>query len=234
MKREEYIQNFLKTYQLVKVLADKNDSLTIQVRHKKIGKDLVLRSFSENYSAYSFLLTIKCKNLPEIYDVISCDDGQIILEEYINGITVSQAIEATKYRFSTAKKVIYQLCNALSVLHANSIIHRDLKPDNVMITADGRVVLIDFNASRTHDQSLSKDTVIMGTVGYAPPEQLGLAQTDARTDIYALGIMLNVMLTGVHPSKKLPRGHAGKIVRKCTALSPDERYQSAQKLSNAL
>lgn len=71
----------------------------------------------------------------------------------------------------------------------------------------------------------------MGTVGYASPEQLGLSQSDPRTDIYAVGVMLNVMLTGKHPSEQLARGRAGRIVRRCTRINPDERYQSAAALA---
>ena len=82
--------------------------------------------------------------------------------------------------------------------------------------------------------SAGKDTVVMGTVGYASPEQLGVAQSDARTDIYAVGVLLNVMITGKHPSEKLAKGKAGRIVRKCTSVNPDERYQTAEKLANAL
>lgn len=74
----------------------------------------------------------------------------------------------------------------------------------------------------------------MGTVGYASPEQLGLSQTDARTDIYASGVLCNVMLTGQHPSVTIAPGKAGRIVRKCTAVNPDERYQTAAELRSAL
>ena len=102
-----------------------------------------------------------------------------------------------------------------------------------MIEKTGRVVLIDFNASRKESPA-GKDTVIMGTVGYASPEQLGLSQTDARTDIYAAGVLLNVMLTGKHPSESFAKGRVGRIVRKCTAINPDDRYQSADKLALAL
>ena len=102
-----------------------------------------------------------------------------------------------------------------------------------MINKDGRVVLIDFNASRKVS-SVGKDTVVMGTVGYASPEQLGIAQSDMRTDIYALGVMINVMLTGKHPSEELAKGKAGRIVRKCTNISPDKRYQSVLQLSQAM
>ena len=74
----------------------------------------------------------------------------------------------------------------------------------------------------------------MGTVGYVAPEQLGIFQSDARTDIYAAGVMLNVMLTGEHPSVQLVRGRPGRIVNKCTNINPQNRYQSAQHLANVL
>ena len=125
------------------------------------------------------------------------------------------------------------LCHAMGVLHSRGLVHRDIKPENVIISDHGRVVLIDFNASRQVSQS-SHDTVIMGTVGYVSPEQLGLCQTDARTDIYAAGVFYNVMLTGQHPSAVIAPGRAGRIVRKCTAVNPDERYQTADALCAAL
>ena len=106
-------------------------------------------------------------------------------------------------------------------------------PENVMVDASGRVVLIDFNASRT-ESAVCQDTVIMGTVGYASPEQLGLFQTDARTDVYAAGVLYNVLLTGNHPTSGFATGRAGRIIRKCTALNPDDRYQSAMELAAKL
>ena len=125
------------------------------------------------------------------------------------------------------------LCDALTALHDRGIVHRDIKPENVMVDKSGRVVLIDFNASRIESEAI-KDTVIMGTVGYASPEQLGLAQTDARTDIYAIGVLYNVMLTGQHPSVTIATGKTGRIVRKCTAVNPNERYHTAIELWAAL
>ena len=161
------------------------------------------------------------------------NDGQIVLEEYIEGLTVAQIMETDKYRSAGARKVLLGLCDALTVLHDRDIIHRDVKPENVIVESSGRVVLIDFNASRIESDA-SKDTVIMGTVGYASPEQLGLAQTDARTDIYAVGVLYNVMLTGQHPSVTIALGKVGRIVRKCTAVNPNERYQTAIELWEAL
>ena len=233
MKREEYIKKILEAYSLVNLLSKKNGCEVLRLRNKQNGKDLVLRSFPTPLAAYEELQKIRCIHLPEIYDVLEMDDGQIVLEEYIDGITVAQVMEIEKYRPSGAKAVLFGVCGALSVLHQRGIIHRDVKPENVMIEKSGRVVLIDLNASRLASNA-SKDTVIMGTVGYASPEQLGLSQTDARTDIYATGVLYNVMLTGQHPSVSIVSGKAGRIVRKCTAVNPDERYQTASELWSAL
>lgn len=161
------------------------------------------------------------------------DDGQIVLEEFIEGVTIAEVMEIGKYRYMGTRKVLKSICHALTVLHERNIVHRDVKPENVMIAKDGRVVLIDPNAARKVTAA-KKDTVVMGTVGYASPEQLGVTQSDARTDIYAVGVLLNVMITGKHPSEKMAKGKAGRIVRKCTNVNPDERYQSTEKLANAL
>ena len=233
MTRAEYIKRLFAEYALVSILSDKNGCKVMRLRNKTIGKDLVLRSFPERLEAYEVLCGIHCENLPETYDAIDLDDGQIVLEEYIDGITVAQVMEGGKYHYWGAKKVISCVCHALNILHKRGLVHRDVKPENVIIGSDGRVVLIDFNASRMVSNAC-KDTVIMGTVGYASPEQLGIAQSDARTDIYAVGVLLNVMLTGKHPTEAFARGHARRVVKKCTSLNPDDRYQSAEILKNAL
>lgn len=233
MTREEYIKKLFATYSLVSIMSEKNGCKVLRMRNRSNGKDLVLRSFPERLEAYEILCGIRCENLPEIYDAIDLDDGQIVLEEYIDGITVAQVMEGGTYRYHGAKKVLTGVCYALNVLHKRGFVHRDVKPENVMIGSDGRVVLIDFNASRKVSDAC-KDTVIMGTIGYASPEQLGITQSDARTDIYAVGVLLNVMLTGKHPTEVFAGGRAGRIIKKCTSLNPDDRYQTAEMLKNAL
>ncbi len=229
MTNEQFFKNLLNEYSLVSVLSNKNDCKVYRVRNNTFKKDMVVRSLPSSITAYQELCSISCDNLPLIYDVITLDDGQIVLEEYIYGINLAQAMECKKFTYKTAKPVILSICNALGVLHKKGIVHRDVKPENVMIDKNGRVVLIDFNASRKISNA-SKDTVIIGTVGYASPEQLGIRESDARTDIYALGILLNVMITGKHPSETIAKGKAGRVVRKCTNVNPDERYKSVEKL----
>ena len=233
MTRETYIKELLDQYSIVSVLADKNECKALRLRNKTLSRDIVLHSLSKQSKIYDYLCDIKCDTLPLVYDSIILEDGQIVLEEYIDGITVAGVLEGGLYRYSGAKKVLRAICNALTVLHSNNFVHRDVKPENIIIDKKGRVVLIDFNASRKISNA-SKDTVIMGTVGYASPEQLGLSQSDARTDIYALGVLLNVMMCGKHPSEQFAKGKAGKIVRKCTNVNPADRYQSASELYNSL
>lgn len=215
-----------KEYSLVKLLSDKNDSLIMQMRHKRAGRDIVLRKYRVCVPAYDFLKGYTHKNLPEIYDTYNCEDGQIVLEEFIGGITVAEVLESGRYTVSGALKILNPVCCALEFLHMCGIVHRDIKPENIIVSDKGEVKLIDLNASRLFNSKKTGDTVALGTVGYASPEQFGITQSDLRADIYSLGILLNVMLTGKHPSEKLAHGRYGRIVLKCTQIDPSKRYQS--------
>ena len=233
MTRQEYIKALFNDYSLVSKLSNKNDCEVLRLRNKKYNADLILRSYPICYSAYEELYKIECENLPLIYDVINLDDGQIVLEEYINGITVAEVLQNGNYHYLGARKVLKGVCTALDLLHSKKLVHRDVKPENIIIDKSGRVVLIDFNASRKISNK-TKDTIVMGTVGYASPEQLGLSQSDSRTDIYATGVLFNVMLTGKHPTIFLAKGKAGKIIKKCTNLNPNDRFQTAMNLYKTL
>jgi len=233
MTREEYINNLFEVYGLVSVLSDKNDCRVLRLRHRELGKDVVLRSYPKAIEAYSQLAEIECQNIPTVYDAVELSDGQIVLEEFIDGITLAQVMDAERLIYKRAKAILGELCSALSALHSLGFVHRDVKPENIMLDKGGRLKLIDLNASRMVKGS-GLDTVIMGTIGYTSPEQLGISQSDARTDIYAAGVLLNVMLTGNHPSFQLARGKAGRIVKKCTAINPNDRYRNTQALVNAL
>lgn len=233
MTREEYLKDFFKTYGIVTVLSRKNGCQVLRLRHKELNRDLVLHDLPTRLEIYEYLCGIRHENLPEIYDVIDLEDGQIVLEEYIPAITLDHAMEGGRFRYKDAKRILRPLLSALGHLHEKGFVHRDVKPENVLLGKDGRVVLIDFNTARKLSTA-SRDTVVMGTVGYASPEQMGLSQSDGRTDLYAVGVLLNVLLTGRHPSETLAEGKAGRIVKKCTAVNPKGRFQTAEKLSRAL
>ena len=104
-----------------------------------------------------------------------------------------------------ARRITKELCQGLWVLHSMGAVHRDIKPENVILRGS-EAVLIDFDASRLYKDESDGDTRILGTTGYAAPEQYGITQSDQRADIYSLGVLLNIMITGEHPSKKLASG----------------------------
>ena len=103
-----------------------------------------------------------------------------------------------------------------------------------MITSGGIVKIIDFDAARIFKQGKSADTKIIGTVGYAAPEQMGLAQSDERTDIFAVGILMNVMLTGEHPGRRMYKGKLAKIIEKAIRVDPLKRFANTSELKKYL
>ncbi len=173
-------------------------------------------------------------NIVQIYEVCATDDEAIIvLEEYVEGETLESLLNKGKMKKRTACKIAIQLCDALSLLHSEGIIHRDIKPSNVMVKPDGTVVLIDFSIARLVS-SHEKDTQFLGTPGFAAPEQFGISQSVSSTDIYSLGVLLNMMLTGVHPSICLAKGTLRPIIKKCTAIEIAKRYSDAAHLKRAI
>ena len=140
-----------------------------------------------------------------------------------------------------------KLCDVLTYLHGKGIVYRDMKPANIMLSPDGNIKLIDFGIAREYKENANEDTTALGTEGYAAPEQYeGKGQTDARTDVYGMGITLFQLLTGVNPSSyqenifsirlQNPNLSSGldKIILKCTNKDPKKRYQSTEELKKAL
>ena len=203
------------------------------VRHRDSGTRYIFRLFYGNSKVYQMLLGISCPNLPRIMEVGEKDGRTALLEEYVQGDTLGELLNGGPLSVAEAKQITRQLCQALWVLHSMGVVHRDVKPDNVIIRGN-EAVLIDFDASRVYKNEIQEDTQILGTTGFAAPEQYGLSQSDGRTDIYALGVLLNIMLTGEHPSRKLAGGRMGRIVQKCTMVNPNKRYKNILHLMEIL
>ncbi len=192
------------------------------------------------------LKRLRNPHLPVIADIIDCEDSVLVVMDYIEGWTLEREFEENGPQSQeTVIDWALQMCDVLGYLHSCNppVIYRDVKPSNIMKRPDGSLVLIDFGTAREFKGGRTGDTTCLGTVGYAAPEQYGgRGETDARTDIYSLGVTLYYLLTGHNPGEPPyrifpiryfdPSFSAGleKIIIKCTAKDPGDRYQSCAEL----
>ncbi len=144
-------------------------------------------------------------NLPRIYDHFNDGGRWYLVMDCIEGDTLEDHLQKANSHRLPINEILHigeQLCSVLDYLHNRQppIIFRDLKPTNIMLTADGHIYLIDFGIARLFKSGQIKDTISLGSPGYAAPEQYGKAQTTVRSDIYSLGATLHQLLTGIDPS----------------------------------
>ncbi|MCR5587971.1 MAG: protein kinase [Lachnospiraceae bacterium] len=179
----------------------------------------------------------------------------ILIEEYVDGIPIDDYVVKNGLQEEAVVNLMLELLQTINKLHQMSpaIIHRDLKPDNILVNKSGDLKIVDFDISRettSQNESLDKtsDTTKFVTKEYAPPEQFGFSETDPRSDIYTIGILLYELLY----KKKYPKNSALKgnvdifaskatvhpelvrIIRKCTNFSPDNRYKNVDELTKSL
>ncbi len=195
------------------------------------------------------------RNVVRIYDLGLAEGIKFISMEFIEGKDLTALIrESGPLSVEDAALILEQICLALDAAHAEGVVHRDLKPQNVMIAADGRVVVMDFGIARSlQSASMTQTGAMMGTPDYMSPEQVKGEAADSRTDIFALGIIFFEMLTGKLPYSgdtpmatmfkrtqekakpvrdlvpELPP-YVGDIIRRCLEIQPHKRYQSAREV----
>ena len=166
-------------------------------------------------------------HIPRVYDFWE-EDGQLtVIEEYISGKTLDQYVKDNPLTRMDKRKIITDILDGLEFLHGAStpIIHRDLKDTNVMVTNDGVVKIIDYDAAKTFKEGETKDTMLVGTAGSAAPEQYGFAQSDPRTDIYGVGMLMRQLFEGDK--------YYESIMIKATQMDPKQRYQNVKELKRA-
>lgn len=230
---ESFLEAVITEYDTLRVLKQSPRGTVSVVRHKKSGTRYVFRRYSGSGEVYRRLLPVLCPHLPQIMEAAEQDGQTAVLEEYVQGDTLAELLMGARLTEREARQVTMQLCQALHVLHSMGAVHRDVKPENVILRGSD-AVLIDFDAARIYKDESESDTQVLGTMGFAAPEQYGIVQSDARADIFSLGVLLNIMLTGKHPSREMAAGKMGRIVRKCTMTAPEQRYQSARALMEVL
>ena len=198
-----------------------------RVKVKATGENAVMKISESGGAPYAELKKISHPLLAKIF--YCTNDGTVCVEEYIEGELLSEIVDAENFfNEDDAENFLLQICDGLSVLHEKNIIHRDIKPSNIIRRADGTFKLIDFDVARIFKADKKRDTKHFGTDGYAAPEQFGHGQTDARSDIYALGHTLKELLGGNY------HGRFEKIISKCTEYDPKRRFQSAEELRAAV
>ena len=206
-------------------------------RRRDTGDPLVCRDVppDADLSAYRRLVGRTHRNLAAVYDVVDDEEAPAVLLEYVPGRSLDQLLRQAPPAPSAVRHMARDICDGLIALHSLEIVHKDLKPENVIITPDGTARLIDYGIATVFGQDRPAQTALLGTVGFAAPEQFGFNRTDARTDIYSFGVLLNVLLAHEHPTAKQYReGQPGRIIRRCLATSPDDRYPTAMALRKAL
>lgn len=213
-----------------------------EIRKKGSGKndEVVVNSL---LAEANMMKRLDHPSLPRIVDIIDNGVTIYVVMDYIEGESLDKILN--EYGAQSEEMVIgwaKQLCDALGYLHSQKppIIYRDMKPANVMLKPEGNIKIIDFGIAREYKEQNLADTTVLGTKGYAPPEQYS-GQTDARSDIFALGMTMHHLLTGVDPrsgeayapvrqwNPELSEG-IEIIIDRCVEPAAENRYQSCSDL----
>jgi serine/threonine protein kinase len=222
-----------------------------EMSEKGLGQEERETAIQQFQQEANMLAALRHLNLPQVIDVFEEWGKHYLVMEYIEGQTLEKIVEGTGCPLPEPRVLAWaeQLCDVLAYLHAQNppIIYRDLKPANVMEENQTRVLkLIDFGIARFHKTGKTRDTVAIGTPGYAPPEQYGKGQSDARSDVYALGVLLHHLLTGYDPSQNpfhLPpacklnpdvSAYVEQAIARATELSMEDRFPTADAFWQAL
>ena len=226
---DAHITAYIETAFLKIRLLKSSDKGEVWLAFEKSGRLVIHKRIAWTGLPYAIL---KEKGYPLIPRILHCieEDGEtLVVEEYVQGESLLDRIGRKAYLSEReAGNILLQLCDGLAPIHAQGIVHRDIKPSNLILQSGCIIRLIDFDAARTVKEHSGEDTMHLGTKGYAPPEQFGYGQTDARSDIYSIGITLR---------ESMPEGYGGylaKVFARCTEIDPDRRYRNVQELRRAV
>lgn len=204
------------------------------VQNNLTGKIYVKKELSRySMEVFQTLHSHPIANVPQIIEMVELDGKLVVIEEYIAGSTLQDILDENGcLDEDTVVSYMTQLCAILEQLHhlEPAVIHRDLKPANVMLSQDGVIKLLDLDAAKLYHEA-QEDSTLLGTAGYAAPEQYGICPSGVQSDLYAVGVMMNVLLCGEHPAVRMADGYLLPVIRKCLEINVNDRYQSAGELA---
>lgn len=227
-------------------LAEKGGRFVWRVCRQSDGALFILKAapladkdLLEEYCILSRLSPLLPDQIPAPVDYVQDSGMEYLLRDWLPGMTLAQLREREDCPPERCVQLGQKLCALLETIHSQqpSVIHRDIKPENILLLPSGEVALVDFSIARVYKDGQDTDTRHMGTRATAAPEQYGYAQTDPRTDIYALGMTLIWLLTGsysVQALDQVPDLPLRRALEKAVSFAPENRYQDAAAFSDAL
>lgn len=239
--REEYPEALTVRYDMLECLSHGEGQETILAEDRDGGRKVIIKYYDQKNPLFYLTEQDSLQNLdhpgvPAFLEEYRDETGRYIIREYIAGRTLMDYGREHRFEEREIIGLGIELCDILQYLHTQKppVIHRDIKPQNIVLKEDGGVCLIDFGISRLFRETDGTDTVFCGTKDYAAPEQYGYMQTGVYSDIYSLGIVLTWMLTQKAAPIQRPGTLLEKILARCTAFAPENRYQEADGLKKAL
>lgn len=238
---DEYPETMTRRYDMLECLSRDEGQETILAEERETGNKVVIKGYARESPLFltteqDSLRNLSHAGIPAFIEEYKDDRQRYIIREYINGRTLMEYAEEYIFCERDIIGVGIWLCEILQYLHTRTppVIHRDIKPQNIVLRDDGTVCLIDFGISRAFKEEEETDTVFCGTKDYAAPEQYGYMQTGVYSDIYSLGAVLTWMLTEKAAPIQKPVTPLEKVLARCTAFAPENRYRDAAELEREL
>lgn len=248
-------------YQVLELIGTGGNSQVFKVKDIRNGNIYAMKQYitSDPYNEKQMIKDIEGELnvlkyashpvLPVIYNIIKEEDRFFLIMEYVEGINLKEiVVREGILSWKQLLNIMEQICSGMYYLHSLNppIVYRDLKPSNIILKDDGSVKLVDFGVAKRYNRELEADDRAYGTRGFASPEQFGklngqgIYNTDIRSDIYGIGTTMYFLMTGTHydysgriKSLAIPKGMK-KIIRKCTQIKPNDRYDNCIRVLSQL
>jgi len=234
MTNEE--RQILDSYHFVSVLDESHGvSLVQQEKTKKLFLKKVMTNY--HYGVVDWLKQKPVRNMPLIHEMIEDNGTLTVIEDFYPGSTLQELLDnGTTFTSAGIRDVCEQLCDILAELHSAApvIIHRGVSPQNILITPDGSVKLLEVNTARWYLGKPEQDESLIGKTDYAAPEQYTYGESSILSDIYAVGMVIKRMLNEIASPKDPDRQFVENVAWKCTQVDPNYRYQSAEAVAATL